>query len=81
MSGCHYETLGVALDATDAQIRQAYRRRALQCHPDRNGGDGSSTSNFVSSLIKSLPPVHEVAGMAGVELPDYLGSVEDRDDD
>ena len=43
-----------------------------------NGGDGSSTSNFVSSLIKSLPPVHEVAGMAGVELPDYLGSVEDR---
>ena len=43
-----------------------------------NGGEGSSTSNFVSSLIKSLPPVHEVAGMAGVELPDYLGSVEDR---
>jgi len=40
-------------------------------------GDGSSTSNFVSSLIKSLPPVHDVAKMAGVDLPDYLGSMQD----
>ena len=40
-------------------------------------GDGSSTSNFVSSLIKSLPPVHDVAKMAGVDLPDYLGSLQD----
>ena len=40
------------------------------------GGDGgSSTSNFMSNLIKSLPPLHEVAGMAGVELPDYLGNI------
>jgi len=38
-------------------------------------GDGSSTSNFVSSLIKSLPPLHDVAGMAGVDLPGYLGKV------
>ena len=39
------------------------------------GGDGgSSTANFLSSLIRSLPPLHDVAGMAGVELPDYLGS-------
>ncbi len=36
-------------------------------------GEGSSTSNFISSLIKSLPPIHDVAGMAGVELPEYLG--------
>ena len=40
-----------------------------------NGGEGGSTANFVSSLIHSLPPVHDVAKMAGVELPDYLGSV------
>ena len=38
-------------------------------------GHGSSTSNFVSSLIKSLPPIHDVAEMAGVDLPDYLGKV------
>ena len=38
-------------------------------------GEGSSTANFVSSLIHSLPPIHEVAKMAGVILPDYLGKV------
>jgi len=44
----------------------------------RGGEDGtSSTSGFVSSLIKALPPLHEVAGMAGVELPGYLGKVTD----
>ncbi len=37
-------------------------------------GKGSSTANFVSSLIKSIPPLRDVAAMAGVELPDYLGT-------
>jgi len=40
-------------------------------------GQGSSTASFVSSLIKSLPPIHDVAGMAGVELPEYLGHIRD----
>ncbi len=43
-------------------------------------GDGSSTSNFVSSLVRSLPPIHDVAKMAGVELPEYLGSVSESDE-
>jgi flotillin len=38
-------------------------------------GSGSSTSNFVSSLIKSIPPLQEIASMAGVELPHYLGTM------
>ncbi|HKZ17945.1 MAG TPA: SPFH domain-containing protein [Geobacteraceae bacterium] len=37
--------------------------------------DGTATSNFLSGLIKSLPPLHEVAGMAGIELPKYLREV------
>jgi len=45
------------------------------------GGDGgSSTANFVSSLIRSIPPLHDVARMAGVELPDYLGSMAEQKD-
>jgi flotillin len=42
---------------------------------DSGAGEGgsSSTAGFVASLIKSLPPLHEVAAMAGVELPGYLG--------
>ncbi|MGB1912904.1 MAG: flotillin family protein [Candidatus Poseidoniaceae archaeon] len=43
-----------------------------------NGGEGGSTANFVSSLIRSLPPVHDVAKMAGVDLPDYLGSMKEE---
>jgi flotillin len=39
---------------------------------------GSSTSNFLSSLIRSLPPLQEVAQMAGVELPAYLGRMVDQ---
>lgn len=40
-------------------------------------GDGSTTSRFVSSLVSSLPPLQEVAKMAGVELPEYLGRMTD----
>jgi flotillin len=38
-------------------------------------GSGSSTAGFVSSLIKSVPPLQDVAAMAGVELPSYLGTM------
>ncbi len=40
-------------------------------------GKGSSTSNFISSLIKSVPPLQDIASMAGVELPEYLGKMAD----
>jgi flotillin len=40
-------------------------------------GKGSSTANFVSSLIRSLPPLQDVTRMAGVELPEYLGKMID----
>ena len=40
-----------------------------------NSDKGSSTANFMSNLIKTLPPIHDVAKMAGVNLPDYLGNV------
>ena len=40
------------------------------------GKDGkTSTANFLSGMMQSLPPLHDVAEMAGVELPDYLGKV------
>ena len=44
-----------------------------------NNADGTSaTSNFVSSLVQSLPPIHDVAKMAGVDLPDYLGTLSEE---
>lgn len=45
---------------------------------DSGGGAGngtSSTANFLSSLITSLPPLTEISNMAGLELPEYLGKM------
>jgi flotillin len=41
-------------------------------------GKGSSTASFLSSLMKSIPPLHDVAAMAGVELPEYLGKTGEK---
>jgi flotillin len=38
------------------------------------GGKGS-TSDFLSGLIGSLPPMHELANQAGIELPGVLGQL------
>jgi flotillin len=38
------------------------------------GKDGkSSTANFLSGLLKSIPPMNEIFEMAGMELPEFLG--------
>ena len=40
------------------------------------GPDGkTATANFLSGMFQSLPPLHDVAGMAGLELPGYLGKL------
>ena len=43
-----------------------------------SNGKGSSTASFLSNFIKSLPPLQELASMAGVELPEYLGKMADE---
>ena len=41
---------------------------------DNGSNDGStSTANFASSLMKSIPPMKDLFEMAGMELPKYLG--------
>jgi flotillin len=40
-----------------------------------NNEKGSSTSNFISQFVKSLPALHDIAALAGLELPQYLGKI------
>ncbi len=46
-----------------------------------NGKGESSTANFLSGLMKSLPPMNELFDMAGMELPEYLGKDKQREQD
>ena len=48
-----------------------------------SGGAGgkTSTAGFLSGLMKSVPPLEELFGMAGLSLPEYLGKKKAPDAD
>ncbi len=41
-----YEVLGVAKNATEGEIKKAYRKQAMQYHPDQNPGDKAAEEKF-----------------------------------
>ena len=41
-----YDLLGVTKTATDAELKSAFRKTAMQCHPDRHPGDKEAEAKF-----------------------------------
>lgn len=55
----YYQTLNVKRDASEKEIKQAYRRLARQYHPDVNPGDATAEQKF-----KEISEAYEVLGNA-----------------
>jgi molecular chaperone DnaJ len=43
---CYYEVLGVARTCTEAEMKSAFRKAAMQYHPDRNPGNHEAEAKF-----------------------------------
>jgi DnaJ family protein C protein 17 len=49
-----YDALGVAPDAVEKDIRKAYRKLSLKCHPDKNPGPEAAEMFHTISLALAI---------------------------
>ncbi|MEQ9582724.1 MAG: DnaJ domain-containing protein, partial [Arenibacter sp.] len=42
----YYDILGIGKNATAAEVKKAYRKKAIEYHPDKNPGDAKAEEMF-----------------------------------
>ncbi|KAL3674890.1 hypothetical protein V7S43_000816 [Phytophthora oleae] len=75
-----YETLGLTMEASEAQIKKAYRKLSLKYHPDKSKGDEEAESRFheISRAYEVLSDpqkrqVYDLEGFEGLEREEKQG--------
>ena len=70
----YYSTLGISKNATQEEIKKAYRKKAMQYHPDRNPGNPEAEAQFkkISECYEVLSDekrrqIYDQYGEAGVK--------------
>jgi len=83
----YYEILGVSRSASEAEIKQAYRRLALKYHPDRNPGNKEAEERFkeISEAYEVLTDpekrqIYDLYGHEGLEGKGFSTGFSDIDD-
>ena len=59
MKDDYYDILGINKDASQAEIKKAYRKMAVKFHPDKNPGDDEAETKFgffLEALRYGAPP-------------------------
>ncbi|MCR9296549.1 MAG: J domain-containing protein [bacterium] len=86
MSQDLYEILGISRDASEDEVRKAYRKLAMQFHPDRNPDDEQAAKRFkeVSEAYEILSDAekrktYDTRGMAGVQDQGFEGFASNED--
>jgi len=73
----YYQVLGVQRDAPEAEIKRAYRKKALEYHPDRNPGDPEAEERFKESAeafeVLSDPEKRQLYDQFGHDGPSRAG--------
>lgn len=55
-----YATLGVSQTATESEIKTAYRKAALKCHPDKQANKSEEEKAQAEVLFKSIGEAYEI---------------------
>ena len=61
----HYKTLGVSRDADQSALKKAYRRLALECHPDKQGETSEAEKKEAERAFIAVSNAYEVLSDPG----------------